>query len=91
MREWRDANPEKFKEQQKRKKERQYKNACGFPNKWISVSDFLPDVGKWVLVHVDLEEEPFVVCFWDGESWKNDSWDNAPVMHWARLPEPPAK
>ena len=94
--EWNKANPEKYAATQKAHREERYKSRKTWPNKWVSVNDFLPDKGVPVLAYIRHTEEYFPgedygVLTWDGETWSGGDWNDAPVTHWARLPGPPKK
>lgn len=106
QRKWREENPERSMEYQQQylaknrdhinkiHRKRKYLISKGFPHKWISVSDFLPNEGIPVLAHIKFEEkqlpgEDYGILIWDGDTWSGGEWVDAPVTHWARLPQPP--
>lgn len=65
--------------------------AAGQQDRWIPVSERLPEGYQWVLVYSDtgdIGDFPFDIGRIISREWKCLGWDY-PVTHWTPLPTPP--
>ena len=67
--------------------ERDYLKASG----WISVKDRLPEESVCVLVASNLNDSPYIDCWFDKDAilWRHTNDKNEKVQYWMELPDIP--